>query len=43
MATLWEYAESNGLTDVQLQQHLDQLAEWVSLCESSRPGGIFDR
>jgi hypothetical protein len=43
METLWEYAEKAGLSDEQLQEHLDQLAAWVTSCETSRPGGIFDR
>jgi hypothetical protein len=43
METLWEYAEEAGLSDEQLQECLDQLAAWVTTCETSRPDGIFDR
>lgn len=42
METLWDYAEKHNLTDDQLQDHLDQLANWVSTCERSQPGGIFN-
>jgi hypothetical protein len=39
LATLWDYAEQHGLTDEQLQPHLDKLGQWVTNCERGRPTG----
>ncbi len=41
MKCLWERAE-RGLSDEELQQQLNQLAEWVSLCERGKPKGLLD-
>jgi hypothetical protein len=39
---LWQQAAEEGLTKVQVQRGLDQLARWVSVCEQNTPGGIFE-
>lgn len=39
---LWERAEEDGLTHDEVQNALNDLAEWVSSCEKSSPSGIFD-
>lgn len=36
---LWERAASNGLSQKQIQSALNELAEWVSITESSAPSG----
>ncbi len=41
MQWLWDQAKEEGLTHEQVQDALDQLARWVSLCEKNSPGGIF--
>ena len=38
---LWEQGAEQGLSHEVVQLALDQLAEWVSLCEKNTPGGIF--
>lgn len=38
---VWERASEDGLTHDEVQEALDQLGEWISLCESSSPKGIF--
>lgn len=38
---VWQRASEDGLTRIQVQQALDELADWVSLCESNTPKGIF--
>ena len=39
---LWEQANTQGLTKEQVQESLNQLAEWVNLCERNSPEGIFN-
>jgi hypothetical protein len=38
---LWEQAADRGLDRDQVQQAINDLAEWVSICERSSPSGIF--
>lgn len=38
---LWEQAKEDGLSHEEVQQALDQLAKWVSVCEKNSPSGIF--
>jgi hypothetical protein len=36
---LWEHAGEQNLTDAQIQPHLNQLGEWISICERATPEG----
>lgn len=38
---IWDKA-AEGLDEGQVQIAIDDLAEWISLCEKSTPGGIFE-
>ncbi|EJR35136.1 MULTISPECIES: hypothetical protein [Bacillus cereus group] len=38
---LWDQAQEEGLSHDAVQQSLNELAEWVSLCEKGSPSGIF--
>jgi len=38
---LWDRINSAGMGQIEIQTALDQLAEWVSVCEQSSPTGIF--
>ncbi|PEU18957.1 MULTISPECIES: hypothetical protein [unclassified Bacillus (in: firmicutes)] len=38
---LWQRAKEEGLNHEEVQQALDQLAKWVSICEKNSPSGIF--
>jgi len=41
MDWLWNQAHQEGLKHEEVQKALDELAEWVSLCERNVPRGIF--
>ncbi len=42
MEWLWERAHEDGLTHEQVQDALDELAEWISLIETKKPkGGVW--
>ena len=41
MKWLWLQAEEKGLSHDEVQEALNDLAEWVSNCEKSTPRGIF--
>lgn len=38
---LWAQAEEEGLSHDQVQEAIQQLAEWISLCERESPQGIW--
>lgn len=38
---LWQEAHEQGLTEQEVQKSLHELANWVNLCESNSPTGIF--
>lgn len=38
---LWTQAEEEGLSHEQVQEAVQRLADWVSLCERQSPGGIW--
>ncbi|CAM4387981.1 hypothetical protein BAMA_10570 [Bacillus manliponensis] len=38
---LWEQAQEEGLSYDDVQSSLNQLAEWVNLCEKGSPSGVF--
>ncbi len=42
MEWLWEQAQELGLTHDQVQEAIDQLAVWVSICEENSPKGIWE-
>jgi len=42
MEWLWLQAEEQGLSYDQVQYALNQLAEWINICEKNSPDGIFD-
>lgn len=39
---LWYQATEQGLSQEEIQNALNMLAEWVSLCEKSSPKGIWE-
>ena len=39
---LWEQAAERGLTHDEVQEAVQQLADWVSACERASPGGAFE-
>jgi hypothetical protein len=39
---LWYQAKELGLTHDQVQEAINQLTEWVNLCESNSPRGIWE-
>lgn len=39
---LWMAANEDGLTEEQVQNALNELADWVSLCEESSPRGVWE-
>ncbi|SDP78202.1 hypothetical protein [Desulforhopalus singaporensis] len=39
---LWDQAAERGLTNKEVQDNLDALGEWVSLCEKNSPKGIWE-
>ena len=39
---LWEQAKEQGLSQEEVQNALNDLAEWISICESNSPQGIFE-
>lgn len=41
MNWLWTQAYEQGLTHDEVQKALDDLAEWISLCEKNAPTGTF--
>lgn len=41
LAYLWKRAKEDGLSDAEVQQHLDALGQWIQVTERSTPGGIF--
>lgn len=43
MEFLWEKVDEDSLSDAQIQQHLNQLANWVQGVEQSTPEGIWDQ
>jgi hypothetical protein len=40
--SLWDQSADRGLTQEEVQAALDQLADWVTVCEKHSPGGIFE-
>jgi hypothetical protein len=42
MEWLWEQAKELGIPHDQLQESLNQLAEWVNLCEKNSPKGVWE-
>ena len=38
---VWNRAEDQGLTEQEVQGSLDELSEWISVCETNSPNGIF--
>ncbi len=40
MESLWDGANNENLTTQQIQEKLNEIAEWVSKCEKSRPSWI---
>ena len=41
MEWLWERAKEDGLSHEQVQESLNQLASWISICEKNSPDGIW--
>jgi len=41
MYSIWNRAKNEGLSHQEVQQLLDQLADWISLCEESAPRQIL--
>ena len=39
---LWQQAEDEGLSHEQVQDALNQLGTWISLCEKKSPSGIWE-
>ena len=39
---LWKKAEEDGLSHKQLQKALNQLADWINVCEDNSPSGIWE-
>lgn len=37
MENLWEIANKEGLSDKKVQSHLNEISEWINLCEINRP------
>lgn len=42
MSWLWEQAAKKGLTHEQVQNSLNELGNWISICERKSPGGIWE-
>jgi len=42
MEWLWEQAAEKGLTHKEVQEALNQLGEWISICEKNSPKGIWE-
>lgn len=41
MEYLWEIAKEEGLSKEQVQSTLDEISEWISMCEINSPSGVF--
>ncbi|TKC98285.1 hypothetical protein [Polyangium fumosum] len=39
---LWDCAKENGLSHEEVQNAINELADWVSECERTSPAGVFD-
>lgn len=39
---LWDQAKEKGLNHTEVQNSLNNLAEWINLCEKNSPEGIWD-
>lgn len=39
---LWYQAEAEGLTEVEIQEYINKLGEWISITEKNSPKGIFE-
>ncbi|HCE41975.1 MAG TPA: hypothetical protein DET40_00310 [Lentisphaeria bacterium] len=42
MEWLWDRAAEDGLTHEQLQDALNELADWINVCESNSPSGVWE-
>jgi len=42
MEWLWDQAKEQGLSHEQVQEALEQLFNWVSLCEKNTPKGVWE-
>lgn len=42
MSWLWEQAAERGLTHDQVQESLNELGNWISICEENSPKGIWE-
>jgi hypothetical protein len=42
MQWLWDQAKEQGLSHEQVQEALDQLSNWVSLCEKNTPKDVWE-
>lgn len=38
---LWNQAAEEGLNEEEVQKSLDDLADWINICEKSTPKGVF--
>ncbi len=39
---LWEQAAERGMTEVEVQNSINALGEWISVCEKNSPKGIWE-
>ncbi len=41
MEYLWDKAEEEGMSDDQIQEHLNELSEWLIVVQNSSPEGLW--
>lgn len=42
MEWLWERANEQDMEEAEIQNHLDELGNWIQITEKNSPGGLWD-